>query len=404
MSNEILRYTQLEYRAPSDLRVAFAKDKRSNTGVEFQRVRGPLIKYVAKKIDATDEPIYETKMQKMLVALAMSTAVSLIGMAWAGREIQEHLKDAELSLLEKIMVTAPSVFAMATAGTFIKRDIINDRYSRSLLHPSRKLSLEPLALSNIDIESDIDFCLKHLYHLGEFRSTHLDNPDHEQLASGIWSWMDKVYGFHTEGTKRPKLSRNSQSLSRRHIRAFTTSYGEVVATDLGDLHTITHELFHTQGVRVEEEAEFCAIAFLTSSENNSLKFAGFAEWLKILIRQKTETYDHERKLSSKNTSARDYLADRCPDHQLLDKLFPAESDVLSGKNDADEYSVESFVLKIDERLVCIADKLFSGYGTKTRRKNINRFREDYISGPLTLMHAYRNKYLSNQIDDGDSVV
>ena len=316
--------------------------------------------------------------------------------------IQNHLPsiiqaNSEADLIQTLAATASHTALAYLLNTY--PNIYASLLENYRLHPSSKLGLEANPITPDEMENDMRFCINGMNKNFEGMQLNLVNP--ESVVDNVYEFMDKLYGFHTKGTTRPKTPSRSSRLPYGSSGYFDKLSGEIVIVNPNNPHLLTHESFHSQGLWRESETEMATIVSLLTSEHPGLRYFGYSRWLTRLTQLMTQN-ENKGKIPNMDDSYYKELSERLKLMGLNDECIEFENQLRLEEEHLASIdhsgSLEKRVRKLEVRMAKAADRALGGrlYKNHLRKYTSAIAKSSYWYNllPIALLHDYRVKYLS----------
>lgn len=241
-----------------------SEDTPTNTqmcaGIVYQRVLVPLSGVRAAIIDGTPTPLglHLHRAKKMGESIA---AIVLLGTI--GRELLQRETVYASQFIPPIAILAHRLYS--PPNTLRKwRENIG-------LHPSQKLNLTPLPITETEMDADMRLCVAKLNTL-EYQTNPKETINSEAIIQCMSDAVKKLYGFATPITHRPKKVPHLPNGIRGWMDHNT---GEIMIGKDDKHYAFPHEIAHALGIRKESEAEFFTTMALIRSGDERLQALGY---------------------------------------------------------------------------------------------------------------------------------
>lgn len=304
---------------------------------------------------------------------------------------------------EAELIDAMTTIASHTALVYLLNNyplIYNSFLENYRLHPSSKLGLEAKPITPDGMRDDMQFCIDRMNE--NFEGIEDQEIDAGVVIDNVYKFMDGLYGFHTPATRKAKSPTRLAKLPYASSGYFDTISGEIIAVNPDNPHLVTHEAFHSQGLRRESETEMATIVSLITSEYPKLRYFGYSRWLNRLT-QLMAIDENKENIPDFNDDYYQELSERLRSMGLRNECIEFEDDLR--KEEAHLASIDysgSLAKKLrglDVRMTKAVDRALGGriYKNHSRKYAAIGRTTNYWYNllPISLLHDYRGKYLTS---------
>lgn len=412
MNHGIETYIRSEYHNPGDF-AASLQDARKQGPCEkipspLQRRVGTILQRRVKQhvgrvflpiVDGTDRSLSESMVPAMDTIAHAINYLKYPAFAYVTYTMGQAAVDMLTNQnIDAIDVDPSLLMAPLLLATVLRAKVL-DSIDAFSLYPSVELDLSPWELTKQDLCVDMEYVIQQMnaraYSLDE---THTGSG----VDEAIHQFMKRLYGFHTQSTRRPKHAKHPDQMLAKRVTALASPFGEITVADPTNVGSLAHEYMHTQGVLRESEAEFGAIVALIESDNPHLQYCGFNTWLMKLIDAQLEELIGAGEFTNAQevfSAIYNSLAINGLSLQCIDQLKQSRQENIRLLTTDTTSGFTKRIRTFDNTLMGIlntitGDRVFQRESEKYSKTTASGYVK-YEDEPLKLLHVYKYKYLQD---------